>query len=71
MGEFEYRGYRIRTIFEKEWRVKIWPPLRPAQAIEHINASRAEGERHCAGKATAAIDRMISSDQKLPRPNSV
>lgn len=70
MGEFEYRGYRIRTIFEREWRIQIWPPLRPAQVIERINASRAEGERACRTRATDAIDQIIAR-QKPTQSNWV
>ncbi|AEQ50647.1 hypothetical protein [Pelagibacterium halotolerans] len=56
MAEFEYRGFRVRTIFEKDWKIRMWPPLRPAQAMDKIRASRAEGEHACLHRATRAID---------------
>lgn len=59
MAEFEYRGYRIRTIYDKDWQIKIWPPLRPARLIDRVRASRAEGEHTCRHRATAAIDDFI------------
>lgn len=65
MAEFEYRGYRVRTIFEKDWQIKIWPPLRPAKLSERIRASRTEGEPAIRHRATAAIDAFI--DVPAPR----
>lgn len=65
MAEFEYRGYRVRTIFEKDWQIKVWPPLRPLRVAERIRASRAEGEHACRHRATAAIDAFI--DEPTPR----
>ncbi|SDG38499.1 hypothetical protein SAMN04487974_102327 [Pelagibacterium luteolum] len=59
MAEFEYRGYRVRTVFEKDWRAKVWPPLRPVQLAERVKATRSEGERACRHRATAAIDEVI------------
>lgn len=59
MAEFEYRGYRVRTIFEKDWKIKTWPPLRPVQVAERIRASRTEGESACRHRATLAIDEIV------------
>tara|TARA_R110002051_G_scaffold32332_4_gene72605 strand:+ start:7162 stop:7392 length:231 start_codon:yes stop_codon:yes gene_type:complete len=59
MAEFEYRGFRVRTVFEKDWKIRMWPPLRPAQAMETIRASRAEGEDACRHRATRAIDAFM------------
>lgn len=59
MPEFEYRGYRVRTLFEKNWQIKIWPPLSPPKLADRIKASRAEGEDACRTRATAAIDAML------------
>lgn len=56
MPEFEYRGYRIRTIFDTSWHAKVWPPLNPPRAIERLKATRAEGEDACRTRATAAVD---------------
>lgn len=56
MGEFQYRGFRVRTVFEKDWRIKVWPPLQPMHLIEHVRASPAEGEPKCRQRATDAID---------------
>lgn len=60
MAEFEYRGYRVRTLFEKTWQVRIWPPVRPAKLVERVQASRAEGEDACRVRATALIDSLVS-----------
>ena len=60
MAEFEYRGYRVRTVFEKDWRIKVWPPVRPAQVTDRIRASRAEGEKACRHRATKALDEVIA-----------
>lgn len=68
MAEFEYRGYRVRTIFEKDWQIRIWPPLRPARLAERIRASRTEGEPACRHRATVAIDAFI--DEPAPRHRS-
>ncbi|WP_421952445.1 hypothetical protein [Pelagibacterium sp.] len=59
MAEFEYRGFRVRTVFEKDWKIRMWPPLRPAQAMEKIRASSAEGESACRSRATRAIDAFM------------
>ncbi|WP_417580275.1 hypothetical protein [Pelagibacterium sp.] len=59
MAEFEYRGFRVRTIFEKDWKIRMWPPIRPAQAIDRISASYAEGETACRNRATRAIDAFM------------
>lgn len=59
MGEFEYRGFRVRTVFDKDWKIRMWPPLRPAQAMEKIRASRTEGENACRHRATRAIDAFM------------
>ncbi len=56
MPEFEYRGYRVRTVFEKDWRIRIWPPVKPADIVSRIRASRQEGEVTCRNRATAVID---------------
>ncbi|WMT91265.1 hypothetical protein [Pelagibacterium sp. H642] len=66
MAEFEYRGFRVRTIFDKHWQIKVWPPLRPARLIERVRASRAEGEHACRNRATAAIDAFIE-EARPPR----
>lgn len=60
MAEFEYRGFRVRTIFDKHWQIKVWPPLRPARLIERVRASRTEGEHACRSRATQAIDAFIA-----------
>ncbi|RDE10515.1 hypothetical protein [Pelagibacterium lacus] len=60
MAEFEYRGYRIRMVFERDWRIKIWPPVRPAQIADKIRATPNEGEALCRQRATRAIDRHLS-----------
>jgi hypothetical protein len=64
MGEFEYRGFRVRTVFEKDWKIRMWPPLRPAQAMEKVQASYSEGEGACRHRATRAIDAFMD---KRPR----
>lgn len=61
MGEFEYRGFRVRTVFDKDWRIKTWPPLRPARVIAKIKASPSEGEPVCRDRATHAIDAFIAA----------
>lgn len=66
MAEFEHRGFRFRTVYEDEWRIRIWPPLRPAGLINRVRASREEGERICYRRAIAAIDAYI--DRPLLRP---
>lgn len=63
MAEFEYRGFRVRTVFEKDWKVKVWPPLRPARLIERVRASRIEGEHACRNRATAAIDAFLEQSK--------
>lgn len=63
MPEFEYRGYRIRTLFDKTWQIKVWPPLNPAKLAERVRASRAEGEDACRTRATAAIDMLLSRNR--------
>ena len=64
MAEFEYRGYRVRTLFEKDWQAKIWPPLTPAKILDRVRASRAEGEAACRSRATALIDSVMSRHGK-------
>lgn len=59
MAEFEYRGFRVRTVFDKDWTIRMWPPLRPARVMEAIKASRAEGENACGSRARLAIDRFV------------
>ncbi|HWJ87677.1 MAG TPA: hypothetical protein VNS12_06375 [Pelagibacterium sp.] len=66
MAEFEYRGFRFRTVFEDDWRIRIWPPLRPIGLIDRVRASREEGERICYRRATAAIDAFI--DRPVLKP---
>lgn len=66
MSEFEYRGFRVRTIFDKHWQIKIWPPLQPARMIDRVRATSAEGEHACRDRATAAIDTFIS-ETSFPR----
>lgn len=71
MAEFEYRGFRVRTVFEKDWKIRMWPPLRPAHAMETIRASRAEGEDACRHRATRAIDAfMDKSSSRSARTRS-
>lgn len=67
MGEFQYRGFRVRTVFERDWRIKVWPPLRPVHLMEHVTATPAEGEPKCRQRATAAIDdAMKQTDDQRP-----
>ncbi len=63
MPEFEYRGYRVRTLFDKTWQIKVWPPLTPAKLATRVQASRAEGEDACRVRATAVIDSVLRSRQ--------
>lgn len=60
MAEFEYRGYRVRTLFEKDWTARIWPPLTPPRIIERVRTSHAEGEDVCRSKVTALIDDVVA-----------
>jgi hypothetical protein len=59
MPEFNYRGYRIRTLFDRNWQVKVWPPLTPAKLTERVQASRAEGEDACRVRVTTMIDTVL------------
>ncbi|WP_196259295.1 hypothetical protein [Pelagibacterium limicola] len=68
MPEFEYRGYRVRTLFDKTWQVKVWPPLLPAKLAERIRASRAEGEDACRLRATAVIDSVVQRKASEEKP---
>lgn len=65
MPEFEYRGYRVRTVFEKNWQIQIWPPLMPPKLVQRVKASRSEGEAACRTRATAVIDAVL--DRKKSR----
>lgn len=59
MPEFTYRGYRVRTLFDRTWQAKVWPPLTPPKLIDRIQASRAEGEDACRLRATTMIDAVL------------
>lgn len=63
MPEFEYRGYRVRTHFDKTWQISMWPPLTPARLMERVQASRAEGEAACRLRATAMIDKVLTGSK--------
>lgn len=63
MAEYEYRGYRIRTVFEYDWRIKTWPPLSPSHVADRIRASRAEGEAACRRRATTTIDQILANQR--------
>lgn len=65
MPEFEYRGYRVRTVFEKTWQIRVWPPLAPAKLVKRIHSSKIEGEAACRTRARAAIDAVLER-QKTP-----
>lgn len=60
MPEFEYRGYRIRTLYEKNWQVRIWPPLTPPRLADKVRATRAEGEDACRSRARAVVDAVLA-----------
>jgi hypothetical protein len=61
MPEFTYRGYRVRTLFEKNWQIRIWPPLSPDKLMTRIQATRTEGEDVCRLRATAMIDDVLKA----------
>lgn len=68
MPEFEYRGYRIRTLYENAWKIKTWPPVRPARLIDSAGATRDEGERACERRAKALIDSVLAKSRDKSEP---
>ncbi|WP_127145599.1 hypothetical protein [Pelagibacterium montanilacus] len=58
MSEFEYKGYRIRTVYEDKWRIRIWPPVTPRTLVDQVVASRSEGAEACRMRACALVDRI-------------
>lgn len=70
MPEYQYRGYRIRTHFDKTWQIKVWPPLTPAKLTERVQASRAEGEDACRLRATAMIDKALTRKTRGGAPHT-
>lgn len=69
MPEYQYRGYRIRTHFDKTWQIKVWPPLIPARLAQRVQASRAEGEDACRLRATAMIDKALTRKPRGDTPS--
>jgi hypothetical protein len=64
MPEFMYRGYRVRTLFEKHWQIRVWPPVSADKLINRVQATRAEGEDVCRLRATAMIDSVLKSKSR-------
>lgn len=69
MGEFEYRGFRVRTYFDTDWQIRTWPPLRPIEFLDAIRSSPTEGERACRRRAAEAIDAFIAAKDSEARVN--
>lgn len=68
MPEFEYRGYRIRTLFDSKWKARIWPPLHPPRVLDRIRATSEEGEGACRRRATRIVDAYIDRLARRPLP---
>lgn len=56
MPELEYRGYRIRTLFDTAWEARLWPPIKARQVLARLRAAQGEGEDSCRRQAFAAVD---------------